>query len=513
MRLRIEKGRASGAVQAPPSKSMAHRLLICAGLSAGVCRVHGVAESQDMLATMDCLEALGTRCERQGDTVTVYGGIAAADKTACGGQGTEDAGCAENTEAASSGEAENFGADAEQESCGQVQRGSACGASGAGAAAASPVMLRCRESGSTLRFLVPIALLTGRPTEFVGSRRLMQRPLDVYERLCKERGIAFEQRGQTLRVCGRLTAGSYELAGDVSSQFVTGLLLALPLLEGDSRIELIPPVESRSYIDMTVEALACFGVRAEWQSENCLFIKGGQSYKADELFVEGDYSNAAFFEALNILGSEVRVENLREDSMQGDRVYRELFERLVTAGSRAAALRAAEHPRSGGGERGDGNDSSASHTAAGNSNADSASIAAARHSDTADYAAIDISDCPDLGPILLATAAARGGGCFTGTKRLKIKESNRGEAMAAELRKLGVSVSVGENEITVGSEGLHEPSEPLDGHNDHRIVMSAAVLLTQTGGEIKGAEAVAKSFPDFFEKLASLGIEVKKIED
>lgn len=518
MRLRIEKGRASGAVQAPPSKSMAHRLLICAGLSGGVCRVHGVSESQDMLATMDCLEAMGVRCERQGDTVTVYGGIAAADKAACCDQGTEAAGCAENTEAASSGEEEKLGAGAEQLGCGQVQRGTACRASGAGGAAASPVMLHCRESGSTLRFLVPIALLTGRPTEFVGSERLMQRPLDVYERLCKERGIAFEQMGQTLKVCGRLTAGSYELAGDVSSQFVTGLLLALPLLEGDSRIELIPPVESRSYIDMTVEALACFGVRAEWQSENCLFIKGGQSYKADEVFVEGDYSNAAFFEALNILGSEVRVENLREDSMQGDRVYRELFERLVTAGSRAAALRAAEHPRSGGGEQGDRNDSSALHTAAGNSNADSASVAAAGHSGTADaaaadYAAIDISDCPDLGPILLATAAARGGGCFTGTKRLKIKESNRGEAMAAELRKLGVSVSVGENEITVGSEGLHEPSEPLDGHNDHRIVMSAAVLLTQTGGEIEGAEAVSKSFPDFFEKLASLGIEVKKIEN
>lgn len=254
MRLRIEKGRASGAVQAPPSKSMAHRLLICAGLSDGVCRVHGVSESQDMLATMDCLEALGVRCERQGDTVTVYGGIARANKearkgcqneykaVACGGQGTEAAGCAANTESASSGEAEKLGADAGQESCGQVQRGTACGASGAGGAAASPVMLHCRESGSTLRFLVPIALLTGEPTEFVGSERLMQRPLDVYERLCSERGIAFEQTGQTLRVCGRLTAGSYELAGDVSSQFVTGLLLALPLLEGDSRIELIPPV-------------------------------------------------------------------------------------------------------------------------------------------------------------------------------------------------------------------------------------------------------------------------------
>lgn len=468
MKIRIERGRAEGRLSAPPSKSMAHRMLICAGLSEKPCVVHGISDSEDMLATLDCLQALGAVCEKDGDTVTVRRGIGR---------------CA--------------------------QRDTACGG-----AAASPVTLPCRESGSTLRFLVPLALLTGREPVFTGSRRLMQRPLDVYDKLCRERDIAFEQSGQSLKVCGILTAGRYELAGDVSSQFVTGLLFALPLLDGESRIVLRPPVESRSYIDMTIEALRAFGVAAEWETENCLRVDGGQRYTADELFVEGDYSNAAFFEALNVLGADIRVENLREDSLQGDRVYRELFGKL----SRAAALRAAAHPRGGEGVRGDGNTDIASCTADRHGNTDSVSRTADCHRGScvaaaAAHAAIDISDCPDLGPILMAVAAALRGGSFTGTKRLKIKESDRGEAMAAELRKLGVSVTVGENEIIVGSEGLHEPSEPLDGHNDHRIVMSAAVLLTQTGGEIEGAEAVAKSFPDFFEKLTSLGIEVKKIEN
>lgn len=467
MKVRIEKGRAAGTVSAPPSKSMAHRLLICAGLSEKPCVVHGISDSEDMLATLDCLRALGAVCEKDGDMVTVRRGIG---------------GCA--------------------------QRGTACGG-----AAAAPVLMPCRESGSTLRFLVPLALLSGREVVFTGSERLMQRPLEVYEGLCKDRGIAFEQSGQRLTVCGRLTAGKYELAGDVSSQFVTGLLLTLPLLDGESRIVLRPPVESRSYIDMTIEALSAFGVEVEWETENCLRIDGGQRYTADELFVEGDYSNAAFFEALNIvaeytaknedtpISEMVRVENLREDSLQGDRVYRELFAKL----SRAAALRAAAHPRGSGGVRGDGNTDIASRTADRHRGSCVAAVAA--------HAAIDISDCPDLGPVLMAVAAALCGGRFTGTKRLKIKESNRGEAMAAELRKFGVSVTVGENDIIVGSEGLHEPSEALDGHNDHRIVMSEAVLLTQTGGIIEGSEAVAKSFPDFFERLASLGIEVKKIED
>lgn len=404
MKVRIGRGTAKGTVSAPPSKSMAHRLLICAGLSDGECIVHGISDSEDMLATMDCLRALGVQCEREKDTVKVSGI--------------------------------------------DIRK------------AAASEKLNCRESGSTLRFFVPIALLTGKETVLAGSRRLMERPLSVYEELFLQRGIAFQKTEREIRTRGSLRYGSFEMDGNVSSQFVTGLLLALPLLEGDSRIVLHPPVESRSYINMTLSALKLFGVEAGWQEENVLYIKGNQRYHAEEVFVEGDYSNAAFFEALNLLGGQVKIENLRKDSLQGDRVYEELFEALKRPG-----------------------------------------------------AELDLSDCPDLGPVLFAAAAAGCGGKFTGTSRLKIKESNRGEAMAEELRKFGVAAEVLENEVIVGRQGLREPKENLDGHNDHRIVMSEAVLLTQTGGIIDGAEAVSKSFPDFFEKLASLGIEVEKIEN
>lgn len=404
MKIKIEKGIARGTVCAPPSKSMAHRLLICAGLSDGECVVHGISDSEDMLATMDCLRALGVKCEKDGETVRVAGI--------------------------------------------NIRR------------AAAPKQLNCRESGSTLRFFIPIALMTGMETVLAGSRRLMERPLSVYEELFLQRGIGFRKTEREIKICGNLQSGDFELDGNVSSQFVTGLLFALPLLDGDSRIVLRPPVESRSYIDMTLSALKLFGIEAEWQEENVLYIKGNQHYRAGEVFVEGDYSNAAFFAALNLLGGQVKIENLREDSLQGDRIYEELFEKLKRPG-----------------------------------------------------AEIDLSDCPDLGPVLFAAAAAKHGGKFTGTSRLKIKESNRGEAMAEELQKFGVTAEVLEKEVFISGQGLRKPEECLDGHNDHRIVMSEAVLLTQTGGIIDGAEAVAKSFPDFFQKLASLGIEVERVEN
>ena len=404
MKIKIEKGIARGTVCAPPSKSMAHRLLICAGLSDGECVVHGISDSEDMLATMDCLRALGVQCEKDGETVRVAGI--------------------------------------------DIRR------------AAAPKQLNCRESGSTLRFFIPIALMTGMETVLAGSRRLMERPLSVYEELFLQRGIGFHKTEREIKICGNLQSGDFELDGNVSSQFVTGLLFALPLLDGDSRIVLRPPVESRSYIDMTLSALKLFGIEAGWQEENVLYIKGNQHYRAGEVFVEGDYSNAAFFAALNLLGGQVKIENLREDSLQGDRIYEELFEKLKRPG-----------------------------------------------------AEIDLSDCPDLGPVLFAAAAAKHGGKFTGTSRLKIKESNRGEAMAEELQKFGVTAEVLEKEVFISGQGLRKPEECLDGHNDHRIVMSEAVLLTQTGGIIDGAEAVAKSFPDFFQKLASLGIEVERVEN
>ena len=403
MRVSIKPGVAKGTVTAPPSKSMAHRLLICAAMSDGVSRVHGISDCEDVRATLDCISALGVRYTVDGDTVTVWG---------------------KNPKEAT-----------------------------------PQKPLSARESGSTLRFFIPIALLSGKTTMFVGSARLMSRPLGVYEDICRERRMAFIQDGETITVRGPISGGSFTVVGNVSSQFISGLLFALPVLPESSRIKILPPIESKSYIDMTISALRTFGVEAVWENEYTIFIKGNQTYRASDVRVEGDYSGAAFLDALNVFGGEVSVEGLDPDSIQGDRVYTRHFAKLAHG-----------------------------------------------------LPTIHIGDCPDLGPILFAVAAARCGGIFSGTKRLKIKESDRAAAMAAELEKLGTSLSVYEDKVVVYPKQFHAPTEPIEAHGDHRIVMSMAILLTLVGGEIEGAEAVNKSYPGFFRDLRSLGIEVTEHE-
>lgn len=404
MQITIHPGRAEGRVTAPPSKSMAHRLLICAGMCRGRSVIHGISGSADVLATLDCLRALGAECKREGDTVTVIG----RDMRTAAPEG----------------------------------------------------ILSCNESGSTLRFMIPIALLSGKNVMFRGSKSLMQRPLDVYRTLCEEKGLVYLQDGESVFVQGPLRAGEYAVVGNISSQFISGLLFALPTVDGNSTIRISPPIESRPYINLTIDALRTFGVEVVWQDEHTLFVRGGQSYCATETEVEGDYSNAAFLEALGLFGGDVAVEGLREDSIQGDRVYRRYFEMLCKG-----------------------------------------------------TPTIHIGDCPDLGPILFAVAAAKNGGIFNGTRRLRIKESDRAEAMAEELRKFGTALTVYEDTVVVYPAEFHAPTVSLGGHNDHRIVMSLAVLLTLTGGCICGAEAVAKSFPDFFETLRALGIRAEESDE
>lgn len=400
----IKKSVAKGTVVAPPSKSMAHRLLIGAGLSKGTSVIKGISQSEDMKATLDCLTALGAKCEMSGDLVKVTG----ADLK----------NLPENPH------------------------------------------LKCRESGSTLRFFIPLCLMSGK-TEVTlsGSEYLFSRPLNVYEEICRKQGIEYKQEGAILKLKGILKSDNFRIKGNISSQFITGLLFALPLLENDSTIALIPPVESLSYINLTVQALKTFGVEIKWQDEKTLYIKGNQTYKAIDACVEGDYSNAAFFEALNALGGSVEVKGLLEESLQGDRIYKKHFPALLKG-----------------------------------------------------TPTINISDCPDLGPVLFAVAGAKHGGVFTGTKRLRLKECDRAAAMAQELEKFGVAVTVREDSVVVYPHDFHAPKEMLASHNDHRIVMALSVLSTLTGGEIEGAEAVRKSMPDFFEKIKSVGVEVTQYD-
>lgn len=403
MKVKIFPARAKGSIVAPPSKSMAHRLLICAAMSEGKSVISGMSDCDDVLATLDCLSALGVKWEKEGDRVCVFG--------------------KDMRTATPSGE------------------------------------LICRESGSTLRFLLPICLLCGKNVMMRGAPSLMRRPMSIYEELSREFGYTYLVDGTSIVLRGPLRSGEYKIPGDVSSQFISGLLFALPVLEGDSKISIIPPVVSRSYLDLTVLALREFGIDVKWSDDHTIIVRGSQSYRATDLRVEGDYSGASFFAALNTLGGEVDIDGLCPDSLQGDKIYSSYFSSIAGG-----------------------------------------------------IPTLHIGNCPDLGPILMALAAAKHGGIFTGTSRLKIKESDRGAAMAQELAHFGASVTVHEDSIVVFPAEFHAPDVPLEGHGDHRIVMALAILLTLVGGEIEGAEAIKKSYPAFFGDLASLGIGIEVIE-
>ena len=397
MNVKFYSSSAAGTVEAPPSKSMAHRLLICACLAKGRSVIKNIAYSNDILATLDCLETLGARCER-GDDYVVVDGI----------------------------DVHSF-----------IPSG----------------VLRCRESGSTLRFMIPVALMCGERCEFNGTQYLMHRPQSVYEELFARQGIKFKRGNDYILAKGSLKPGNIKIAGNVSSQFVSGLLFTLPNLDSDSVLEIIPPVESRSYIDLTLKSLEEFGVKAEWTDENTLFVRGNQQFVPCNITVEGDYSNACAFDAFNTIGGRVNVTGLDENSLQGDRVYKEYFKSLTDG-----------------------------------------------------KAELDISDCPDLGPVLFAVAASNHGGVFTGTDRLRIKESNRISAMKTELEKVGAYVYEEDSRVTVISAPLSEPTCEIDSHNDHRIVMAMSLILSNTGGVITNAQAINKSLPDYFDKLKTLAV-------
>ena len=396
MRGRIYPSVARGCVSAPPSKSMAHRLIIAASLSKGNCTIENVSMSEDIKATAGCMRELGKEMEFSGNKLFIK------DKEKISGE----------------------------------------------------KKLFVSESGSTLRFLIPLCL-TGEEITLCGSKRLFERPLSVYEEIFDEQGISYEKGEDYIKVKGKLKSGCFKIRGDISSQFITGLLYALPLVSGDSEIEIVGKFESRSYILMSLDALRFFGVDIYYDGDRVFRIKGNQSFKAKDAFVEGDFSNAAFFDALKLMGHDVTVSGLNENSLQGDKIYLEYFEEIKKG-----------------------------------------------------TPTLSLADCPDLAPILFTLAANFNGGVFTDTARLKIKESDRAEAMKKELSKFGAKISVFENSVTIEKSTLHKPLYTLSSHNDHRIAMSLSVLATLYGGEIDGAEAVAKSLPDFYELITTLGAKV-----
>ncbi len=397
MTVTIEKSKAEGRVCAPPSKSVAHRALICGALSAGS-KISNVDYSNDIAATLDCLCALGADIKKDGSTVKI-GGLNPFE--------------------------------------------------------AKAATLDCRESGSTLRFMIPLCMLSGAKITLTGSERLFERNLDIYSQIAQKSDITFIKDNNSLCLCGKLKSGDYRIAGNISSQFISGLLFALPLLSGDSTIEITGDYESEPYVDLTLKELNDFGVKIE-RCDRIYKIKGKQRYKAQSKSVEGDYSNAAFLDGFNLIGGKVEVLGLDEKSLQGDRVYKQMFSDLKSGLKR-----------------------------------------------------FDLSNCPDLAPVMFALASVFGGAEFCGTRRLKIKESDRAAAMRDELAKFGIKLDVFDDSVIVHGGKLTAPKEVLCSHNDHRIVMALSLLCSVVGGTTKGTEAVAKSFPDYFEKIKSIGIVVK----
>ena len=398
----VSKSVAGGKIKAPPSKSYMHRALIGAALCDGETVIENVAQSDDVTATINCLKQFGVEFKEENDKLIIKGASPKMKKRS--------------------------------------------------------IELFANESGSTLRFLIPVSLLFGEEVAFTGSKRLLERPQTVYEEIFPGKNCFIIKSENQITVGGSLKGGIYECRGDVSSQFLTGLLFTLPLLEEDSVIKLTTELQSSPYIDLTLEILNEFGVSVERSDERTFKIKGSQTFKPTNIYCEGDWSNAAFLEAFNLVGGNVCVTGLNENSTQGDKIYRKYFE-LLKEGSPV----------------------------------------------------LDVTDCPDLAPILMTMAAVLHGATLKGTSRLKIKESDRGEVMKKELSKFSADITVNEDEIIIKKSNLTPPTETLYGNNDHRIAMSLVVISSVFGGVIENAECVNKSYPLFFKDCEKLGIKFKKL--
>lgn len=393
-----------GTVKVPPSKSLAHRAVICASLAHGKSRIRGLEYSEDIKATIGVMRAAGAEINENADVVEVIGSNGV------------------NTHA------EVF----------------------------------CNESGSTLRMCLPVcAALNKGFTHFSGRGKLGARPMTVFEQLWKDAGLYYNDESAAkgtldITVKGALPSGVYRVRGDVSSQFISGLLFALPLADGDSVVEITTPLYSKGYIDLTLQALKSSGVEVAFDGKSRFDIKGGQQYSPVNAEVEGDWSQAAFFLVANAIGSEIRVEGLNGNSAQGDKVIRDFIEKL----------------------QGDGD------------------------------LVFDGEDCPDIIPVFSVACALRKGRTrLTGLKRLKIKECDRLEAVYTQLSAIGADVERDGDDLIFNGVESFKGGVNVSSFNDHRIAMTLAIAATRCEKPIiiDDFACIAKSYPDFLERYVALG--------
>ena len=402
-----------GAVAAPPSKSDVHRAVICAALSGGVCKISPVALSNDIRATIGCVEALGAEASVENDVLTVDGSAVFAKKTAT---------------------------------------------------------LDCIESGSTLRFMIPVAAAGGVEARFTGSGSLVSRPIGLYSQILPEKGVSLEGGdGLPLKISGKLKSGVFKVPGNISSQFISGLMFALPLLRGDSDIILTSPIQSAGYINMTIRTMEKFGIEVD-VTDTGWHVRGGQRYIPSDYRTDGDWSQAAFYLVSGAVNGEITVNNLNTDSKQGDRkiagLLREFGAEVIQE-------------------------------------ADSVTV---KKSDMKGIE-IDASQIPDLVPALAVCASfADGVTRITNAERLRIKESDRLISTAALINSLGGEAKELPDGLVIrGSRTLIGGT--VKGFNDHRIVMSAAICAAGSENPIICTDALSvnKSYPGFFDDYNSVG--------
>ena len=419
MKVKIYPSKCFGKVNLPPSKSMAHRSIICASLAQGKSKLENIAYSDDIIATIEGMKKLGAKISKEKDSLIVEG-------------------------------IKNFS---------QLTNS----------------IIDCNESGSTLRFFIPIFSLTDKKIEFRGKNRLLQRPQKIYEEIFKKQNLFYYQDNNKIEIDGKLKSGEYIINGNISSQFISGLLFTLPLLTEDSIIKIIPPFESKSYIDLTIDMLKKFGIEVLFLDDLTLTIKGNQKYIATDYKVEGDFSQLGFFAVLGAINNDLICEGLDINSKQGDR---EIIEILKNCGIKIEELENGYKIFRG--------------------------LPKAYN--------INLENCPDLGPIL-TVLSAYGDGEFKiyNAQRLRYKESDRIEAMENELKKLGVQISSDKSNIYIKGNSKYISCNEVFGHKDHRIVMSLAIFATLLDSPliIEGAEAISKSYPNFFEDLKNLNIKIE----
>lgn len=418
--LKIYPSKLKGEVKIPPSKSMAHRAIICAALSDGLCIIENIDYSDDIIATIDAMNSLGAKIVKHKDYLEVIGAYGSDEKP-------------------------------------QETR-----------------VIDCNESGSTLRFLVPISLLFKGSSKFIGRGNLGKRPLTTYYNIFERQGIeySYEEGNLNLVINGELKAGTFEVEGNVSSQFITGLLFTLPLLKEDSKIIITTEMESKGYIDLTLRAMNDFGVEIINNNYREFIIKGNQKYNSRNYRVEGDYSQAAFFLCADSLGNDVLCKDLDLNSLQGDKEVIDILERMNVVFNA--------------------NDIGVKGTTNG------------KLSSTV----IDGSQCPDIIPVLTSVAAlTKGTTEIINAGRLRIKECDRLTAVTSELNKLGAKIIEKEDGLVVtGVEKLQGGVEVWS-HKDHRIAMTLAIASTRCEEPIviNDYECIAKSYPNFFEDFKALG--------